>query len=718
MAIKKTIELEVKSSGAVTGLNKTSDALGKVGKSSKGVATGFKGIGVAMKAMGLGILIGLLSAVFEAFKKNQKAQDLMARGFDLLQRVVGVVVNVFSAALSVVDALTFGMFNLADASDTASASLQRQRNEVRLLQAQEQLITLEFQQQAETQRQIRDDESKTIEERKQANIELGNILDNQFKVETANANKALSVAEQELKLDEHNIELQERVINAKTKVAEINERITGQRSEQLVNINSLNRENRELRNTTGGVTTAIKEQVKSYEDLNSEMETALGLDRTVEGITKQIADAHTIRAEQIKKEEEELEKLINSEKTYRESKANTLDLDKKSIDITIATLDAEKRLSDFKRDLRFGTKEQQDRAKINIFSLEQTIENLKEERRINNEAIAQREADNIQGNKKRKNRVINHNNELEIQLREHFQLIEDNEHKHNQLIAEARQMAREELDYFLGTDREKELLDLKEEFDKRMLMVEGDLESQLRLQDWFGQQLMEINKRYDDEEFEAYQDQKQRLEDEEQSYQDFIRVGTMSSLDQQLADLKANFEEQMIINKNYTEAKLEIEKAYLRKKQELIDQDAKSERAKNVEDLRKTLGMAAGLYEKGTKKWKRLKIAESIISGGTAVIKSLELPFPLNLLQAAVVAGITRQNIKQIQDTEVTGNTDQDFSVNAGGGLSSISEGLAPNLPTDSVEMPEQEPIQAFVVESDVTSSQSLQEDLELQATL
>ena len=152
MAIKKVIELVVKSAGAVTGLKKTSDALGGVGKGSKAVATGFKGIGVAMKAMGLGILIGLLSAVFEAFKKNQKAQDLMARGFDLIQRVVGVVINVFTGALRVVDALTFGMFNLADASDTASASLQRQRNEVRLLQAQEQLITLEFQQQAETQR--------------------------------------------------------------------------------------------------------------------------------------------------------------------------------------------------------------------------------------------------------------------------------------------------------------------------------------------------------------------------------------------------------------------------------------------------------------------------------------------------------------------------------------------------------------------------------------
>jgi hypothetical protein len=176
---------------------------------------------------------------------------------------------------------------------------------------------------------------------------------------------------------------------------------------------------------------------------------------------------------------------------------------------------------------------------------------------------------------------------------------------------------------------------------------------------------------------------------------------------------------QLLLNQNNKEKQLEIEQAYLRRKQELIDQDGRTEREKNVEELRKTLAMAAGLYEKGTKKWKRLKIAEAIISGGTAVVKALELPFPLNWLQAIAVGATTQQNIKQIQETEVTGTTDQDFSPNASGGnLGSISEGLAPNLPTDGLNVPEQEPIQAYVVESDVTSSQALQEDLEIQATL
>ena len=183
-------------------------------------------------------------------------------------------------------------------------------------------------------------------------------------------------------------------------------------------------------------------------------------------------------------------------------------------------------------------------------------------------------------------------------------------------------------------------------------------------------------------------------------------------------DLEANYAEQLEIHKNNGDKKIELRKAYLRRKQDLIDEDSRTEREKYVEELRKTLAMASGLYEKGTKQWKRLKIAEAIISGGTAVVKALELPFPLNWLQAIAVGATTQQNIKQIQETEVTGTTDQDFSVNAVGGLSSISGGLAPNLPADGLDVPEQEPIQAFVVESDVTSSQALQEDLEIQATL
>ena len=711
MAIKKVIELVVKSAGAVTGLKKTSDALGGVGKGSKAVATGFKGIGVAMKAMGLGILIGLLSAVFEAFKKNQKAQDLMARGFDLIQRVVGVVINVFTGALRVVDALTFGMFNLADASDTASASLQRQRNEVRLLQAQEQLITLEFQQQAETQRQIRDDESKTLEERQAANEKLGQILTEQFNVETANANKALQVAEQELKLDEHNIELQEKVINAKTKVAEVNERITSQRSEQLTNINSLNRENRELKNTTGGVTTKIKEQTKSYEELNSEMEKALGIDRSVEGIINRIAEAHKVRAEEIEKEKEELEKLEESKKRSRK----TSEKDLKTLKGDAAVL----RMELLEQQMIFDQMEGKDAMPFQLQMQQQLIDDIKEKQRLNEEAQIEEEKRIKNKNASNIRSTNAHNNEVDSQIREHYQLMEDNEHKHNQLIEEAKQMARDELDYFLGTEREQELIDLKEQFDKRMLMVEGMEEEEQRLEEWYANKIQEINKDHDKQELEDLKDKLDKERELEQSYQDFVRVGTISALDQQLEDLKTNYEEQLLLNQNNKEKQLEIEQAYLRRKQELIDQDGRTEREKNVEELRKTLAMASGLYEKGTKKWKRLKIAEAIISGGTAVVKALELPFPLNWLQAIAVGATTQQNIKQIQETEVTGTTDQDFSPNASGGnLGSISEGLAPNLPTDGLNVPEQEPIQAYVVESDVTSSQALQEDLEIQATL
>ena len=319
---KKIIELEVQSGKAVKGLNQTSTAMQGVGTASKGVSVGFKGIATAMKAMGIGLLISLLAALFEAFKRNQEISDLVARGMDLLQKVVNVVVKVFMGALKVVDALTLGLFNLAGASDTASASLQRQRNEARLLQAEEQLVQLQFQKRAEVQRQIRDDESKSIEERKTANIELGKILEEQHIEEMSRAKKILQTRENELAANSSSIELQEQVIAAKTKVAEIDERITSQRSEQLVNINSLNRENKELAKTSGGVASAVREEVKSYEDLNREMKTALGLDQTVESITKRIADARKVRAEEIKKEEQELKKLEETTKKFRKSNSS------------------------------------------------------------------------------------------------------------------------------------------------------------------------------------------------------------------------------------------------------------------------------------------------------------------------------------------------------------------------------------------------------------
>ena len=52
------------------------------------------------------------------------------------------------------------------------------------------------------------------------------------------------------------------------------------------------------------------------------MKTALGLDQTVESITKRIADARKVRAEEIKKEEQELKKLEETTKKFRKSRSS------------------------------------------------------------------------------------------------------------------------------------------------------------------------------------------------------------------------------------------------------------------------------------------------------------------------------------------------------------------------------------------------------------
>lgn len=120
--------------------------------------------------------------------------------------------------------------------------LTKLRNEVKLLEAAQNGLMLTYQTQAELQRQIRDDESATIQERMDANTELGRILDEQLKVESDLAQKKVDLAQTELDLNKDNIDLQAALIVAKTELIDIDERISGQRSEQMTNENSLLKE--------------------------------------------------------------------------------------------------------------------------------------------------------------------------------------------------------------------------------------------------------------------------------------------------------------------------------------------------------------------------------------------------------------------------------------------------------------------------------------------
>ena len=98
-----------------------------------------------------------------------------------------------------------------------------------------------YDRQAEQQRQIRDDETQTMEDRIKANTELGRILDEQSEKMLENA-AAIEKAAQAQYLkndsDENFIALQE----AKNEAAAIEAQIEGFRSEQLINRISLERE--------------------------------------------------------------------------------------------------------------------------------------------------------------------------------------------------------------------------------------------------------------------------------------------------------------------------------------------------------------------------------------------------------------------------------------------------------------------------------------------
>lgn len=155
--------------------------------------------------------------------------------------------------------------NIKAAGDYGAA-VTRLRNEVKLAEATQRGLILEYQREAELQRQVRDDISLTIQERIEANNALAQILDDQFIKEEELAQKRIALAQLELDQNKDNVDLQVALIDAETALQELRERITSQRSEQLTNLNALQqeyndsiKETAEVSRETGEVEVAITE---------------------------------------------------------------------------------------------------------------------------------------------------------------------------------------------------------------------------------------------------------------------------------------------------------------------------------------------------------------------------------------------------------------------------------------------------------------------------
>lgn len=196
----------------------------------------FEGLINQFKAVGK-VLEGVFTLDWDMVKEgaadSATAFVQVATGLDEIQQTNAV--EFFKETATAIAEVTVEAVKTADA-------LVDQRKEVELLEAGQQKLMLTYQNQAELQRQIRDDESATFEERIAANEKLGRILDKQLEEELSLAQKKVDLARMESELNADNVELKQNLILAETELVDINERITGQKSEQLTNTNALLRE--------------------------------------------------------------------------------------------------------------------------------------------------------------------------------------------------------------------------------------------------------------------------------------------------------------------------------------------------------------------------------------------------------------------------------------------------------------------------------------------
>lgn len=127
-------------------------------------------------------------------------------------------------------------------------------------------IQLKYQYEAEKWRQIRDDESKTLAERVKANEQVNKALQQQLKEEMAIANKEVEVAKMRIHAEGQTEDAMDALNEAEIRVMEIRERINGQTSEYLANVNALRKEAQ----ATAQVADEVVKKVSEWDSMSTE----------------------------------------------------------------------------------------------------------------------------------------------------------------------------------------------------------------------------------------------------------------------------------------------------------------------------------------------------------------------------------------------------------------------------------------------------------------
>lgn len=458
MAITKTIEIDVESSkgekkveGLVTqfsdlgkessnSLKKIEKGVENVEKSTGTLAKGFKSAGLALKAMGVGLVLEAFNILKDLFQSNQVIADKFGAAFKTLsimfndffnyimkngagivdffknifenpveslknfgQLIRDNIIERFNSAMEVagflsdalkklftgdfkgalnsvkeagkemvdvftgVDGTTDKIGKLIDKTVdytkevwNSAEALQAQENSAKRAEAIQAGLVEQYDRQAEKLRQLRDDDTKSIDERIKANEELGKVLDEQEKAMLAQAQLQVQAAQNQYNLNK-SIENEVALINARNNVKAVEAQIEGFRSEQISNRIALEKENLDL--------------IKS----RSEGETQLAINQKLFDAERLKDEGKKLEAQKLAMENErtlELERLQNNINLYKEG--------------TQARIDAENEYALKKQELDNAIILKED--EIAQYRLNKQQENLEKEAELEQQRVAQKQA--------------------------------------------------------------------------------------------------------------------------------------------------------------------------------------------------------------------------------------------------------------------------------------------------------------------------------------
>ena len=174
----------------------------------------------------------------------QSVEDKLAKTGENISNAGKQIADNFGEAVGEVGQLAQGVADATqkslDTIDVTAANSRAKRivqlqNDAKLAIAENDKLQFKYQRDAELQRQIRDDVSKSLAERTAANDQLLVVLGEQEKLQKANAQTQVDLATEILAADSKNIDKKVALIEAEKVYADVLENITGFISEQDVN---------------------------------------------------------------------------------------------------------------------------------------------------------------------------------------------------------------------------------------------------------------------------------------------------------------------------------------------------------------------------------------------------------------------------------------------------------------------------------------------------